>query len=192
MADFMVNLWEGVFTPGATPALLLATNITFAALQLTLAGLLAATYSIHFVILSFLCGGLWWAINWFAYELQQAQQKEAEADRIRKSRSEGSTPKKSGSISGDIADDEATETEVETAAGVKLTVSHAELDFNPTREDEHIESQILHDFKSGTASATTALQPSDVESRHRKGPSDMSASSNEFGTDSEWIKVDEE
>ncbi|KAI5248801.1 Pkr1-domain-containing protein [Aureobasidium subglaciale] len=197
MADFMVNLWEGVFTPGATPALLLATNITFAALQLTLAGLLAATYSIHFVILSFLCGGLWWAINWFAYELQQAQQKEAEADRIRKSRSGGSTPKKSGSTSGgDIADDEATEAEVETAAGVKLKVSHAELDFTPSQEDERIKSQILNDFKSGTASSTsagtTALQPSEGESRQRKGPSDMSASSNEFGTDSEWIKVDEE
>lgn len=196
MADFMVNLWDAVFTPGATPTLLLATNITFAALQLTLAALLALTYSIHFVILSTLCAGLWWAINWFAYELQQAQQKEAEAERIRKSRSGGSTPKKSGPQPGDVADDEATETEVETAPGVKVKVSHAELDFQPTAKDEQIKSQILDESKSVSASTTTAgttgLQPSEGESRYRKAPSDLSASSNDFGTDSEWIKVDEE
>ncbi|KAI4719204.1 Pkr1-domain-containing protein [Aureobasidium sp. EXF-10727] len=196
MADFITNLWEAVFTPGPTPTLLLATNITFAALQLVLGGLLAATYSIHFFILSVLCGGLWWAINWFAHELQQAQQKEAEAERIRKSRSGGSTPKKSSSQPGDMADDEATETEVETAAGVKVNVPHAELDFNPTQEDEQIRSKILNDFKSGTASTTSAgttgLQPSEGESRQRKATSDLSASTTDFGTDSEWIKVDEE
>ncbi|KAI4730033.1 Pkr1-domain-containing protein [Aureobasidium sp. EXF-10728] len=196
MADFITNLWEAVFTPGPTPTLLLATNITFGALQLVLAGLLAATYSIHFFILSVLCGGLWWAINWFAYELQQAQQKEAEAERIRKSRSGGSTPKKSSSQLGDMADDEATETEVETAAGVKVNVPHAELDFNPTKEDEQIRSKILNDLKSGTASTTSAgttgLQPSEGESRQRKATGDLSASTTDFGTDSEWIKVDEE
>lgn len=188
MADFITNLWDAVFTPGPTPTLLLATNITFGALQLTLAGLLVATYSIHFFILSILCAGLWWAINWFAYELQQAQQKEAEAERIRKSRSSGSTPKKSSSQPGHMADDEATETEVETAAGVKVNVSSAELDFKPTQEDEQIRSKILNDFKSGT----TGLQPSEGESRQRKAPTDLSASSTDFGTDSEWIKVDEE
>lgn len=195
MADFITNLWDAVFTPGPTPTLLLATNITFGALQLTLAGLLAATYSIHFFILSILCAGLWWAINWFAYELQQAQQKEAEAERIRKSSPSGSTPKKSDSQPGDMADDEATETEVETAAGVKVNVSNAELDFKPTQEDEQIRSKILNDFKSGTTSTTSAgtsaLQPAQGGSRHRKPPSDLSAST-DFGTDSEWIKVDEE
>lgn len=188
MADFITGLWEAVFTPGPTPVLLLATNVTFGALQLLLAALLAATYSIHFLVLSVLCGGLWWAINWFAYELQQAQQKEAEAERIRKSRSPNQP--------GDTADDQATDTQVQTAAGVKVNVSHAELDFNPTQEDEQIRSKILNDFKSGAASTTSAgttgLQPTESESRHRKAPSDLSASSNDFGTDSEWIKVDEE
>ena len=192
MADFITNLWEAVFTPGPTPTLLLATNITFGALQLTLAGLLAATYSIHFFILSILCAGLWWAINWFAYELQQAQQKEAEAERIRKSRSVGSTPKKSSSQTGDMADDEATETEVETAPGVKVKVSNADLDFKPTQEDEQIRSKILNDLKSGTSAGTTGLQAAEGESRQRNAPSDLSASSADFGTDSEWIKVDEE
>lgn len=81
MASFVQNLWESIFTAGPTPALLVATNATFAALQFVLAGLLIATYSIHFVILSILCGGLWVAINWFARELKQHQQQEEEKAR---------------------------------------------------------------------------------------------------------------
>ncbi|KAH9909164.1 ER protein Pkr1-domain-containing protein [Xylariomycetidae sp. FL2044] len=77
MASFFQDLWESIFTPGPTPTLLIATNVSFACLQVVLLALLIATYSIHFVILSFLCGGLWWAINWFAAELQAAQAKEA-------------------------------------------------------------------------------------------------------------------
>ncbi|EEY18350.1 conserved hypothetical protein [Verticillium alfalfae VaMs.102] len=77
MASFAENLWNSVFTPGTTPTLLYATNASFAALQLTLLALLAATRSIHFVILSVLCAGLWRAINWFAAELAIAQAREA-------------------------------------------------------------------------------------------------------------------
>lgn len=70
MSQFVRDLWESIFTPGPTPSLLLATNATFAALQVVLAALLLATHSIHFIILSVLCAGLWYAINWFARELQ--------------------------------------------------------------------------------------------------------------------------
>lgn len=70
MSQFVQDLWESIFTPGPTPSLLIATNATFAALQLVLGALLLATYSIHFIILSFLSAGLWYAINWFARELQ--------------------------------------------------------------------------------------------------------------------------
>ncbi len=66
MAGFVEQLWESIFTPGPTPSLLLATNVTFASLQLVLLALLIATYSVHFVVLSLISGGLWWAINWFA------------------------------------------------------------------------------------------------------------------------------
>ncbi|RYP87333.1 hypothetical protein DL769_000537 [Monosporascus sp. CRB-8-3] len=76
MASFVENLWESIFTPGTTPTLLVATNITFACLQVVLLVLLIATYSIHLVILSSLCAGLWWSINWFAAELKVAQEKE--------------------------------------------------------------------------------------------------------------------
>lgn len=76
MASFVHDLWESIFTPGPTPTLLVATNATFAALQVVLAGMLYATLSVHFVVLSALCAGLWAAINWFARELQQHQRRE--------------------------------------------------------------------------------------------------------------------
>lgn len=76
MASFVENLWQSIFTPGPTPTLLVATNVTFACLQLVLLLLLLATYSVHFVILSFISAGLWWSINWFAAELKVAQEKE--------------------------------------------------------------------------------------------------------------------
>ena len=70
MASFLEDLWNSIFTPGPTPTLLVATNATFAALQLLLLALLLATHSVHFVVLSFLSAGLWYSINWFARELQ--------------------------------------------------------------------------------------------------------------------------
>ncbi|KAK0632539.1 ER protein Pkr1-domain-containing protein [Immersiella caudata] len=81
MASFVQDLWESIFTPGPTPTLLIATNVTFAVLQVVLAGLLIATYSVHFVVLSVLSGGLWAAINWFANELKVHQKQEEEKER---------------------------------------------------------------------------------------------------------------
>jgi hypothetical protein len=81
MAAFITDLMQSIFTPGPTPTLLVATNVTFACLQLVLLVLLIATYSIHFAILSFLSAGLWWAINWFAAELKAAEAVEAEKKR---------------------------------------------------------------------------------------------------------------
>ena len=88
MATFLANLFESVFTPGPTPTLIVATNVSFAALQLCLLVLLILTYSVHFAILSFLSAGLWWAINWFVTELQAANQKEKEAKHLRDIRKE--------------------------------------------------------------------------------------------------------
>ncbi|KAH0542957.1 hypothetical protein FGG08_002726 [Glutinoglossum americanum] len=83
MSAFLTDLFNSIFTPGPTPTLLVATNVSFACLQFVLAVLFIATYSIHFFILSTLCGGLWWAINWFVAELAAAKQKEDEAERLR-------------------------------------------------------------------------------------------------------------
>lgn len=102
MSKFVTELFESIFTPGPTHTLLVATNIAFAFLQLTLLLLLIATYSIHFLILSFLSAGLWWAINWFVVELRVAEALEAERE------------KKLGEMgSGDDSETEA-ETEAET------------------------------------------------------------------------------
>src|ERR1700760_4545317 len=78
-SSFFENLWSSIFTPGPTPTLLVATNATFAALQVLLLALLVATYSIHFVVLSFLSGALWWSITWFAQEVGAEQARQAAA-----------------------------------------------------------------------------------------------------------------
>ncbi|OAQ72684.1 endoplasmic reticulum, protein Pkr1 [Pochonia chlamydosporia 170] len=107
MASFITDLWESIFVPGPTPTILKATNATFAALQVVLLGLLVATTSIHFVVLSILCAGLWYSINWFAGEVaiaQKRQQEEAE-------RNKASEDTKDKNKDGDDSD-----TEVEATA----------------------------------------------------------------------------
>ena len=86
MASFFEDLWQSIFTPGPTPTLLVATNVTFGALQAVLAALLFATHSVHFLVLSVLCGGLWAAINWFARELKAHQQQEEDETKRRGAR----------------------------------------------------------------------------------------------------------
>ena len=92
MSSFVVDLWESVFVPGPTPTLLRAANGTFALLQLLLLVLLAATRSAHFVALSVLCAGLWWAINWFAVELAAAQRQQEEKEEESRARAAGEGP----------------------------------------------------------------------------------------------------
>ena len=117
MASFLTKLFNSIFTPGPTPTLVVATNASFAALQVILLILFIATYSIHFVILSFLSAGLWWAINWFITELEAATKKEKEAQRLR---TLGEERDNAGS------DDSGTETEGADGLGRSTTteVSH--------------------------------------------------------------------
>ncbi|KAF5723389.1 PKR1 [Fusarium mundagurra] len=104
MSSFIVKLWEDIFTPGPTPTILKAANASFAALQIVLFCLLLATYNIHCVILSILCGGLWWSVNWFAAELAIAQREQREKEEKEKQQQK--------EVSG--YDGEDSETEVET------------------------------------------------------------------------------
>jgi Na+-transporting methylmalonyl-CoA/oxaloacetate decarboxylase gamma subunit len=78
MSDFFTDLFQSIFTPGPTSSLVIATNVSFACLQLLLFVLLVATYSIHFLVLSILSAGLWWGINWFINELNAARALEEE------------------------------------------------------------------------------------------------------------------
>ncbi|KAL8715904.1 MAG: hypothetical protein Q9220_000571 [cf. Caloplaca sp. 1 TL-2023] len=78
MSNFLTELFTSIFTPGPTHSLIIATNVSFAALQVVLLILLILTYSIHFIVLSILCAGLWWSINWFAAEVEAARKSEKE------------------------------------------------------------------------------------------------------------------
>ncbi|KAK3702809.1 SMK killer toxin resistance protein [Vermiconidia calcicola] len=180
MADFLPNLWSSVFTPGTTPTLLIATNATFAALQLLLATLLITTYSIHFAILSVLCGGLWWSINWFATELQAAQAKEDEADQLRK-RKKGESEWRSKGEVGDSADDEGEDTEVEGSGPASGTKESA----NP------LSGEVQQDDSRSSGAATGAEQAvGGAEARQRRA--EEVDRSGEISTDSEWEKVSQE
>lgn len=110
MASFVEELWSSVFTPGPTPTLLVATNVSFAALQLVLFTLLLATHSIHFVALSLLCAGLWYSINWFAQEVRATLLAQEAAEQKDQAQSELADRKK------DSAVDSASETETERLA----------------------------------------------------------------------------
>ncbi|KAL8719351.1 MAG: hypothetical protein Q9225_003634 [Loekoesia sp. 1 TL-2023] len=80
MASFLTDLLTSIFTPGPTHSILVATNVSFAALQTVLFILLLLIQSVHFIVLSILCAGLWWSINWFAAELEVARHKEKEQE----------------------------------------------------------------------------------------------------------------
>jgi hypothetical protein len=172
MADFIPNLWESVFVSGPTPTLLIATNATFALLQLVLVLLLAATYSIHFAILSVICGGLWWSINWFAAEVA-AVRAEEEAKVKKEKEREDAQPVEKG---GERADDEGESTEVEEVGGVSvggLETSRGSLS--------------LSGFEEGVV-RTGREEERGARLRSGKKEADLSG---EISTDSEWEKVED-
>jgi len=167
MSNFFTELFSSIFTPDPTPALLVATNVSFAALQLLLLALLIATYSIHFLVLSFLSAGLWWAINWFAAELQAATAKEEEAKRLRRPRSERESRD---------ADESGTETE----AADELVGQGQDRE----REEDSEREEDREREEGG-------LKPRDVQGVLRKRRS-LGEQSGEMSTDSEWEKVEDE
>jgi hypothetical protein len=78
---FVTDLWESIFTPGTTPALVRATHFSFAALVLLLISLLVATWNLHFLALLVIASGLWAAVTWFVGELEAEKARQAEAAR---------------------------------------------------------------------------------------------------------------
>jgi len=143
MAGFVEQLWESIFTPGPTPTLLIATNITFASLQVVLFVLLLATYSVHFVALSILSGGLWWAINWFAAELNAVKARE-EAEKGRADQKHEQRPTRQAS------DDSETEVETIISRGKPKTGSK---EVEPVEQtgDLKLRAQPLADAKSAAS-----------------------------------------
>lgn len=183
MSSFFVELWESIFTPGPTPTILKATNASFAALQFVLLLLLLATYSIHCVILSVLCAGLWWSINWFATELYAAQAREREEQaRLKEKEQERDQNQPSD------GDDDASETEVETAAPVKKPSSSSAA-AAAVAAVEPESAATPEPIPAPAASPATGLEPIDPrgEVKHRPGPGTQSSVS----TEDEWEKVSE-
>ena len=188
MADFLPNLWESVFTSGPTPTLLIATNVTFAALQLVLALLLFATYSIHFVILSTICGGLWWSINWFASEVA-AVRAEEEAKAAEEKKLVEERDGKGDGETGSGADDEGESTEVEgDGDGDNDAVSSSYGGLGSSRGDLS-----LSGFEEGAVrSGREEEGEGAAEVRQRNVKTQQGGDlSGEVSTDSEWEKVED-
>lgn len=168
MASFLEELWNSIFTPGPTPTLLVATNAAFAALQLLLLILLIATYSLHFVVLSVICGGLWYSINWFAVEIAKEQKSQREAEQKQDKPGEP---------------ENASDTETEPAAATGLSTS---MKPPPTVPSPRPPIERPKDTTS------ILLQPKSSEStdamRRRRS---LGESSGYISTDSEWEKVSE-
>lgn len=207
MANFMQSLWESIFTPGPTPPLILATNAAFGALQAVLFALLIATRSVHFIVLSMLCGALWWAINWFVAELRATEEMKKQRER------DGETPRPpdtgKGTKSGaqnergiserdeDAEDEEGMDTETEME-GDDLGSKASLLDTSPRQHRSSDAAQpasmdssghLLPRPVSSAASEASGVQvdgSSGDEAGMRKRGSDMEMSSH---TDSEWEKL---
>ncbi|GAQ07043.1 V-type ATPase assembly factor PKR1 [Aspergillus lentulus] len=173
MGSFVEDLWSSVFTPGPTPSLLIATNVTFAALQVLLLALLLATYSIHFVVLSILSAALWWSINWFAQELSQVQAQEAPKETHEDKERRGGSTKPPGALESSDSD---TETEVVKEKS-KLTAATSATGVSTSA--------------APTAASTSATLQPPTESQARKRLSVSGESSGYHSTDSEWEKVDD-
>ncbi|KAL2135655.1 hypothetical protein VTI74DRAFT_7465 [Chaetomium olivicolor] len=177
MASFFVGLWESIFTPGPTPTLLVATNVTFAALQVVLALLLFATYSIHFLVLSVLCGGLWVSINWFARELKAHQQQEEE----KKRRARGPPPPRV--VVSSSSSESETEVEAKGSTGSLRKGSQAEgkgAAVRPVAVSTEVEAVEGQGELKHRAAAAEEVVPS-LSQGHRSGVS----------TEDEWEKVSE-
>lgn len=192
MADFLSNLWASVFTPGTTPTLLVATNATFAALQVLLLALLAATYSIHFAILSVLCGGLWYSINWFATELSATKAQEE----LRQREKSDTAWRKRGEVD-DSADDEGEATEGEdrrTATNLPERTSSLR---KPTmKDDEKLKEEIMNAMEASGRNNPDSVVATGAQMEVEEGGKSVRRReemdrSGEISTDSEWEKVEQ-
>ncbi|KAF4948182.1 hypothetical protein FSARC_13821 [Fusarium sarcochroum] len=162
MSSFVVKLWEDIFTPGPTPTILKAANASFAALQTVLFLLLLATYNIHCVILSILCAGLWWSVNWFAAELAIAQREQREKEQRDKQQQKEA-----------LGNDDDSETEVETSAPNKAP---------PVASVAATTSDVA---------AAAGLEPVETKGEVKQRAGAVAGTQSSVSTEDEWEKVSE-
>lgn len=178
MAAFFEDLWTSIFTPGPTSTLLIATNVTFAALQSILLALLIATYSVHFVVLSILSAGLWGAINWFAKEVIIAQAQQEESERV----SGGGHNAAGAEITLD-------ESSVSGSAEVLTRKTHSG-QRSEGASGQYDTSGISTSQETWNTSAAARLAPKEGDTFHHRR--NLSESVGDLNTDSEWEKVEDE
>ncbi|CDK25599.1 unnamed protein product [Kuraishia capsulata CBS 1993] len=75
MASFITELWETVFQPGTSPALITATHASFCLLVISLVVLIFYSGSIHFFNLLVIALLLWGSVTWFIAELEKEKAK---------------------------------------------------------------------------------------------------------------------
>ncbi|SCV05213.1 LANO_0H02542g1_1 [Lachancea nothofagi CBS 11611] len=73
MANFFEELWSSIFTPGASPQLIVATHVSFFMLSCCLGWLIYCTKNGHFVALLGISTLLWVTVTWFISELNHAK-----------------------------------------------------------------------------------------------------------------------
>ncbi|TQN74815.1 V-type ATPase assembly factor PKR1 [Colletotrichum shisoi] len=183
MASFVTNLWESIFIPGPTPTLVRAANATFAALQVLLAVLLLTTWSIHFVILSFLSGFLWFSINWFVNELAIHAEQEAKKARLAESSSSGVG---SGGGGGNTQGTDDSDTEVEGAVAGGVGARKKGAAAGSSQVETAQQQQQAADLKRRTAAAVAAAAAESGAEDATNGGTQSSVS-----TEDEWEKVSE-
>ncbi|KAK6204937.1 ER protein Pkr1-domain-containing protein [Scheffersomyces amazonensis] len=74
--SFVIELWESIFTPGTSPALIKATHASFISLIISLVVLIFLTKSIHFFNLLVIAILLYGTVIWFINELKTAKLKD--------------------------------------------------------------------------------------------------------------------
>jgi hypothetical protein len=178
MASFVQELFESIFTPGATPTLLLATNASFAALQVVLALMLVATHSVHFLALSIISGALWYSINWFVRELATHQAAEDAKERAqRRSREGTAVPPGDEESETEVEGSMASLRKVRTAAATVAAAAAASGPKTPASRDVEPVGGDRGELKH------RSLAPSKV--------AEASSQQSAVSTEDEWEKVSE-
>ncbi|CAM9017004.1 unnamed protein product [Wickerhamomyces anomalus] len=78
--DFVNELWKSVLTPGTSPALILATHLTFASLVITLSFFALYSKSIHLINLLVISILLWITLTWFINEINSLEKTDLKED----------------------------------------------------------------------------------------------------------------
>ncbi|EGW34316.1 uncharacterized protein SPAPADRAFT_59733 [Spathaspora passalidarum NRRL Y-27907] len=91
--SFFSELWESVFTPGTSPALIKATHASFILLLMSLGWLIFLTKSIHFINLFVIAVLLYATVIWFIKELQASKLKTNEELSTEEPKEESKTEK---------------------------------------------------------------------------------------------------